>query len=162
MTPCSCDQGLVRNSALAARRFLAVLALSLLAVPAWAIDYLSAGETAVIFDAPSNKAKPQRIIARGTPAERVVVVGAWVKIRDPKGGLGWVEKAQLAEQRTVMVRQSGRAQVRSDASESATMVFEAEPDVLLELIEAGPAGWARVRHADGQSGFVKAAQVWGL
>ncbi len=152
----------IGKSALATRRFLAVSVCALLASPAWAIDYLAAGETAVIYDAPSSKAKAQRILARGTPVERVVLVGAWVKVRDPKGGLGWVEKAQLAEQRTVMIRQAARAQVRSDANEAAAIVFEAEPDVVLDLIEVGPAGWAKVRHVDGQSGFVKAAQIWGL
>ena len=35
-------------------------------------------------------------------------------------------------------------------------------DVVLELVEPGPAGWARVRHRDGQQGFVKATQVWGF
>jgi SH3-like domain-containing protein len=52
--------------------------------------------------------------------------------------------------------------VRSEAGDGARLVFEAEPDVVLELIEAAPAGWARVRHRDGAQGFVKADQVWGL
>jgi len=41
-------------------------------------------------------------------------------------------------------------------------VFEAERDVVLELVEAVPGGWVKVRHRDGQSGFLKAPQVWGL
>ena len=151
------------KSALAGRRLrhAAALLCAAVAFPAWAIDYLSAGATTAVYDAPSNKAKAQRILLRGTPVERVVVVGAWVKVRDPKGALGWVEKAELAEQRTLLVR-GNKAQVRNEANESAAPVFEAETDVVLELVEAGPAGWAKVRHADGQSGYVKAAQVWGL
>ena len=34
--------------------------------------------------------------------------------------------------------------------------------VVLELLEAVPGGWVKVRHRDGQSGFLKAPQVWGL
>jgi hypothetical protein len=40
--------------------------------------------------------------------------------------------------------------------------FEAERDVVLELLEAAPGGWVKVRHRDGQTGFLKVAQVWGM
>ena len=33
--------------------------------------------------------------------------------------------------------------------------------VLLELAEPIASGWIKVRHRDGDSGFVKAAEVWG-
>jgi len=39
--------------------------------------------------------------------------------------------------------------------------FVAAQYVALELLEATPNGWLRVRHADGAAGFVRAAQVWG-
>ena len=82
-------------------------------------------------------------------------------MRDSRGDLAWIEKKQLAEKRNVIVR-AERAQVRAAAEEKATLVFEAERDVVLELVETVPGGWARVRHRDGQSGFLKAPQVWGL
>jgi SH3-like domain-containing protein len=77
------------------------------------------------------------------------------------GDLVWIEKKQLAEKRNVIVR-TDRAQVRVAAEDRATLVFEAEREVVLELVETIPGGWARVRHRDGQSGFLKAPQVWGL
>ncbi len=126
-----------------------------------ALDYRSVSETTTLYDAPSQKAKPLFAIAAGTPVEMVVTLAAWVKVRDAKGDLAWIEQRQLAEQRSVQVR-AERAQVRASAAESAALVFEAEPDVLLELVESAPAGWAKVRHRDGQQGFVKASQVWGL
>jgi SH3-like domain-containing protein len=126
-----------------------------------ALDYRSVSESAVLYDAPSQKAKPLFAIAAGTPVEMVVTLAAWVKVRDAKGDLAWIEQRQLAEQRTVQVR-TERAQVRANAEDSSALLFEAEPDVLLELVEPAPAGWAKVRHRDGQQGFVKASQVWGL
>jgi len=33
--------------------------------------------------------------------------------------------------------------------------------VLLELLSVEPGGWLRVRHRDGDEGFVKITQVWG-
>lgn len=126
-----------------------------------ALDYRSVSEAAVLYDAPSQKAKPLFVIAPGTPVEVIVSLDAWVKVRDLKGDLAWIERGQLADKRTVQVRTEG-AQIRAEANDAAKLAFEAEADVLLEFLEAGPAGWVKVRHRDGPQGFVKATQVWGL
>jgi SH3-like domain-containing protein len=142
-------------------RSFAPLLVLLLAGPALALDYRSVAEATALYDAPSQKAKPLFAIARGTPLELVVTVEGWVKVRDQKGDLAWIEKRLLAEKRTVIVR-GDRAQVRAQADDKAPLVFDAEKDVVLDLVEPAAAGWARVKHRDGQQGFVKAAQVWGL
>lgn len=142
------------------RPAIALLGL-LLAGQALALDYRSVAEATVLYDAPSQKAKPLYAIARGTPVEQVVAVEGWVKVRDQKGDLAWIEKRLLSETRTVIVR-ADRAQVRAQAEDKAALVFEAAQDVVLDLAEPAVAGWARVKHRDGQQGFVKAAQVWGL
>lgn len=142
---------------------LAVLGgLTFLAASAWALEYRSVAEAgAVMFDAPSQKARPLFVVARGTPVELVVSLGEWLKVRDAAGDLAWMERKTLAEQRMLIVT-ARSAEVRAQAEAGAPLVFEAEKDVVLELLEAGPPGWARVRHRDGQSGFVRANQVWGL
>jgi SH3-like domain-containing protein len=139
----------------------ALLLLAGAAGNALALDYRSVSEAAVLFDAPSQKAKPLFVIAPGTPVEVIVSLDAWVKVRDLKGDLAWVERRQLADKRMLQVR-TGGAQIRGEASDNAKLAFEAEADVVLELLEPGPVGWARVRHRDGPQGFVKAVQVWGL
>lgn len=141
-------------------RFL-FAALLLGAGAAHALDYRSVSEAAVLFDAPSQKAKPLFVIAPGTPVEVIVSLDAWVKVRDLKGDLAWIERRQLADKRTLQVR-AGGAQIRVEAGDNAKLAFEAETDVVLEFLEPGPAGWAKVRHRDGAQGFVKASQVWGL
>jgi SH3-like domain-containing protein len=148
-----------QKSALIARHLLlAVFALA--AMPTWALDYLSVGEAAVLYDGPSLKAKPMYAIARGTPVEQVVALGGWIKVRDPKGDLAWMEKSQLSPQRTVIVR-SKVAQIRAEPADGAMLVFEAEAEVILEFVGPGVPGWVQVRHAGGQNGFVKVTQVWG-
>jgi SH3-like domain-containing protein len=92
--------------------------------------------------------------------ELVVSLDGWSKVRDSRGDLAWIEKKYLAEKRNVIVR-TDRAQIRAAADDKAALVFEAERDVVLELVEP-VSGWIKVRHRDGQSGFVKASQVWGL
>ncbi len=143
------------------RRALAFVATLLLSGAVNALDYRSVAEAAVLFDAPSQKAKPIFVIAAGTPVEAVVTLDTWIKVRDMNGDLAWIERRQLAERRYLQVR-AAAAQVRANADDSAALLFEAAPDVLLELLEPGPAGWAKVRHRDGQQGFVKTTQIWGF
>jgi SH3-like domain-containing protein len=148
---------------MATRRLAAFLTGAALLAPfaASAIDYRSLAEAAPAFDAPSAKSRPLFIVLAGTPVEQVVSLDGWVKLRDSRGDLFWVERKFLADKRMVIVR-ADRAQVRAAADDRAALVFEAERDVVLELHEAAPGGWVRVKHRDGQGGFVKVAQVWGL
>jgi len=152
------------------RLALAALALAF-AVPsgASAAEYRATAEAAtVLYDAPSARAKPMFVYGRDVPLETLVSVEGWTKVRDMQGAIGWVANKALAEKRMLVVR-SGIADARSAAEESAPVVFRAEQNVLLELAEpatsasgtANP-GWVKVRHRDGQTGFVRVAQVYGL
>jgi SH3-like domain-containing protein len=151
--------------ALLAPRRICSLILMLVALVApsasLALDYRSVTEAVAVYDAPSAKAKPLFVVLAGTPVELVVSLEGWSKVRDSKGDLTWIEKKYLAEKRNVIVR-TERAQVRAAAEDKAALVFEAERDVVLEFLEVQPGGWAKVRHRDGQDGFLKATQVWGL
>jgi SH3-like domain-containing protein len=141
----------------------AVLAVAALAFPlAGAAEFRSIGEAAaVLYDAPSTRATKVYVASRNLPVEVISTDGAWVKVRDPFGGLSWLERTSLADRRTVMVAVP-LADVRQRPEEVAPLVFQAQQGVVLDLVEAGTAGWVRVRHADGSSGFVRISQVWGL
>jgi len=133
------------------------------AVPAaWALDYRSIGEPAVLYDAPSAKAGKVLVAARQTPVELVVSnPDGWSKVRDARGAMAWIETRLLVPRRTLLVR-TDKAQVRTQADDKAPLAFEAEKDVVLDLSAVGPPGWVKVRHRDGQDGFVRVNQVWGL
>ncbi len=146
------------------RAALVSFAALLFAGSAAALDYRSIAETTALYDAPSQKAKPVFVIAAGTPVEAIVTLDTWVKIRDRQGDLAWVERRLLADKRMLQVRAEG-AQIRVQANDTAEIAFEAAPDVLLELLGPDadtPVGWLKVRHRDGQQGFVKVGQVWGF
>jgi SH3-like domain-containing protein len=141
------------------RAALVVLAV---AVPLAAhAEFRSIGEPAVMYDAPSVRASKLYVAGRNLPVEVISTDGAWVKVRDPFGGLSWVERKALAERRTVLVT-AAVADVRSRAEDAAPLAFQAQAGVVLEVIEVGPSGWARVRHADGASGYVRITQIWGI
>ena len=123
-------------------------------------DYRSVAEPAVVlYDAPSAKSKKLYVVGQGYPFEIVVVVEGWSKVRDASGDLTWIESKHLADKRTVLVK-APLAQVRAAAEDNAAVVFQAQQDVLLELVEVA-GGWLRVRHRDGQAGFIRITQVWG-
>jgi len=146
------------------RARLAVIALLLAATCAQAQEFRAVGEAAaVLYDAPSAKSKKLFIVNQGYPLEVLVVVEGWVKVRDASGGLSWIEAALLPPKgaRTVMVKATV-AQVRLSADEAAPVAFQAQQNVILDLVEITGNGWLRVRHRDGASGFVRAAQVWGV
>lgn len=143
---------------------LAAFWIAALGFPGYAIaafELLSIDENAVImYDAPSLKAGKVYVASRHLPVEAVVKVEGWVKVRDSTGSLAWVEEKALSEKRYVIVT-APLAEAYQAANENSPLVFQAQQDVILELVEPGTAGWARVRHRDGQSGYVRTNQVWG-
>jgi len=146
-------------------RPLALAASLLFATGAIGAEFHSTSETAVLYDAPSVKAKPLFVLGREVPVEVIVSVEGWYKIRDATGSVAWMEKKAVADRRTVVVRAS-TADVLASPEANAAVVFKAEQNVLLELVDASYAtstpGWAKVRHRDGQTGYVRISQVWGL
>lgn len=143
-------------------RLAAGAALFALAQAAGAAEFRSVGEGgAIFFDAPSAQAKKLFVARRYYPVIVVVNLEQWAKVRDMSGDLAWVEKRALSEQRTVIVT-AARAQVRAAADPASPVLFEVEKDVALEVLEIKNNDWVRVGHADGQSGFVRASEVWGL
>jgi len=117
-------------------------------------------DAAILYDAPSRKARKLFILGRQYPVEVLVALEGWIKVRDAAGDLAWIESNQLDARRMLLVRVP-RAQVREQPEESAPIAFEVEQDVVLELLET-VGNFARVRHADSGVGYVRITQVWGL
>lgn len=141
-------------------KYWLMLLVAGVALPAAAIDYRTVDAATVLYDAPSQRGAKLFVIKRETPVEIVVNLEGWSKVRDAEGGLAWIERKFLVERRTVLVT-APRAEIRQKPEESAPLVFEAEKKVSLEYLEPASGGWIKVRHRDGQSGYVRANQVWG-
>ena len=143
---------------------LLALPLLLLSAAAEAAEFRSTSEVAVLYDAPSLRARPLFVIGRDYPLEVIVSVEGWLKVRDAGGTVAWIDKKAVTERRTLVVR-APQAEVFANPDASAPVVFKAEQNVVLELIDPASAastpGWAKVRHRDGQAGYVRIAQVWG-
>lgn len=124
-------------------------------------DYRNLGENAIIYDGASRQASPQFILRKGTPVEVIVTVDKWSKVREVGGGLGWLEKAQLTDPRQVITTQASVI-VRQQANEASPAAFSVAKDVLLDVIDKPGKGWIKVKHRDGQTGFVPVKTVWGI
>jgi SH3-like domain-containing protein len=136
-------------------------ALSTVACAASAAEFRAIGDRpAILYDAPSNKADRLYIASRFYPFEVLVKLDQWTKVRDATGEVAWVENKSLGEQKTVLVT-APLADVRAAANVQAPLVFEAYKQVLLDVVEPPAEGWVKVRHRDGQQGYVRIAQVWG-
>ena len=139
----------------------AVLAGLLASANAAALEFRSVAEpAAILYDAPSSKAKKLFVLSQGYPVEVVVKLEGWTKVRDDTGEFAWLENNRLSERHTVMVKVAS-AEARQAANENSPVVFIVEKSVFLELVEMA-VGWVKVRHSDGATGFIKVSQLWGL
>jgi len=126
-----------------------------------AVDFVSVrDDSAILYDAPSVKAKKLFVVNRYMPFEQVVTLHSWVKVRDRSGKLCWVEKRVLSNERYVYALMP-IVDVRSEPKASSPRVFQVRQQVALQLIESTGTGWIRVRHQDGNIGYVRKTEVWG-
>ncbi len=128
---------------------------------AGAADFKSVGPgPAVMYDAPAQKSRKLYVAPAGMPVEIVFANGEWTRVRDAAGDLSWMESRSLSPRRTFIV-EVAQLSARSSATDTAPVVFTAAKGVLLELAEPISSAWIKVRHRDGETGYVKSTDVWG-
>jgi SH3-like domain-containing protein len=138
-----------------------VLALGVaFAASASALDFQSTTRPAILYDAPSTQGSKLAVVSSGVPFEVLVAVDGWSKVRDAAGKLAWIEQSALGTARTVLVT-APEAAVRQQPLAGADAVFRAAQGLILVADGTPTDGWLHVRHADGESGWIRLADVWG-
>ncbi len=138
-----------------------VVALLVLSGAAHAIEFISVSSAhATLYDAPSAKGKKLFVVNRYMPFEVVVNLDLWIKVRDRTGGLYWIEKRDISFKRYVFAV-SPLIEVRKQPEFTAPRAYQVRQQVALELLEDSGAGWLKVRHQDGDIGYVSSKDVWG-
>jgi SH3-like domain-containing protein len=147
------------------RRVASLVVLFALGGGAWAAEFHATTDVTVMYDAPSAKARPLFVLGRDVPLELIVNVEGWMKVRDVGGTVAWVDKKSIGDKRMIVVR-APIADILANPVETSPLVFKAEQNVLLEIADTtyvtSTPGWVKVRHRDGQVGYVRIAQVWGV
>ncbi|MBP0599140.1 SH3 domain-containing protein [Herbaspirillum sp. LeCh32-8] len=139
----------------------ATLLCAFTAKEALALDFKSVGASpAIMYDAPSEKGRRVYVAPRGMPVEVVLTYGEWSKVRDAAGTLSWLQSKSLTPKRMLVVS-AANARIFNGADENSPLVFSADKNVLLEMLESPNNGWVKVRHRDGQTGYAKVGDVWG-
>lgn len=113
-----------------------------------------------MYDAPAPKARKLYVAPSGMPVEIVVSTAEWSRVRDAAGELAWIENKSLSEKRMLVV-EVAQASARRSAADSAAVAFIVTKGVLLELASPIASGWIKIRHRDGDVGYLKAEEVWG-
>ena len=143
------------------RALLGAIAMAA-AAAAGAAEYRALGDSpAILYDAPSTRADRLFVASRQYPFEVLVKLDHWTKVRDANGEVAWVENKALGERPTVLVTVP-LADVRAAPGKESPLVFEAYKQVILEVAEPPAGEWVKVRHRDGQAGFIRVAHVWGV
>lgn len=125
-----------------------------------ALEFRSVGDApAVLYDAPSTQGTRILILGAGSPVEVITDIEGWVKVREHGGRLAWAEAKSISSRRTVVVIAS-TAVARASAVDTAAPVFEAKAGLIVEVLEQS-AGWLKVRHRDGLTGYLRVGEVWG-
>jgi len=152
----------LKNPVTSKFRWIAGAVLMLATAASHAVDFKSVGAAPVIlYDAPSVKGGKLYVAPRGMPLEVVLSYGEWVKVRDASGEMAWTEAKGLSPKRNVVAR-TANLKVRASPDDNASPVLLVDKGVLLEISEQPTSGWVKVRHKDGQTGYVKTSEVWGL
>ncbi len=115
----------------------------------------------ILYDAPSLNAEKLYVASVNLPLEVMVKVVGWVKVRDYHGYLGWVEDKNLSPKRFVIVN-APVGSVYQSPDQASAVVFQVQQDVVLEWQGAAANGWVKVKHQDGQIGYIKTDQIWGI
>ncbi|MBB5370295.1 MULTISPECIES: SH3 domain-containing protein [unclassified Janthinobacterium] len=153
---------MLKNPVTSKFRWIAGAVLMLATAASHAVDFKSVGAAPVIlYDAPSVKGGKLYVAPRGMPLEVVLSYGEWVKVRDASGEMAWTEAKGLSPKRNVVAR-TANLKVRASPDDNASPVLLVDKGVLLEMSEQPTSGWVKVRHKDGQTGYVKTSEVWGL
>lgn len=140
---------------------MAGLAAMQVAGAAQALEFKSIGPSpAILYDAPSERGRRVFVAPRNMPVEVVLTYGEWTKVRDAGGDLSWVSSRALVSRRHVVVS-AANAKIHAGPDDNAPLAFTADRGVALELVEPATSSWVRVRHRDGQTGFVRSLDVWG-
>lgn len=82
----------------------------------------------------------------------------WVRFRDFEGYEGWISSPLLAKSDTVVVKR-GQVNVRSGPGTNHEVAFIVEKGVPFRVVTR-KGDWIQIKHADGDTGWIKKDLVW--
>lgn len=84
--------------------------------------------------------------------------GSWYNFRDFEGDEGWIHKSLIQKQTTVITIKE-KCNVRKGPGTNHGIVFTVEKGIPFLVLEQQKR-WLRIKHADGDSGWIHKSLVW--
>jgi SH3-like domain-containing protein len=136
-----------------------VLVLSMVAV-ANAVTLVSVkGESVNMRSGPGENYSVLWELGKGFPLKVIGKKGNWTKVEDFEGDVGWVYGKLLGRKAHLIVKKK-RINVRSGPGSSYRLVGKANYGVVFKTIKVEK-GWAKVKHENGLTGWIKRSLLWG-
>ncbi len=138
---------------------LLLLALSLLAAPALAADYVSVQREKVnIRSGPGTDHEILWEVFRGFPLQVTERRGEWARIVDFEGDRGWIYSPLVGSAKTVIVKVN-TANMRVGPGTNYEVMATVRYGVVFEPVERRRE-WIKVQHADGTTGWIHDTLLW--
>jgi len=101
-------------------------------------------------------------LGRGYPLVKIKTQGQWIKVQDFEGDSGWVYGSLTAKKPHMVVKEK-LVNVRSGPGKGYKVICQAKYGVVFRTLkrQGGLAGWVKVRHGNGPTGWVKRSLLWG-
>lgn len=100
-----------------------------------------------------------KFVQRHTPVEVIAEYDTWRKIRDWEGSEGWVHRAMISSQRSLLLNGDGQTMRRRPTDGSPAVARLANN--MIVLAERCDLEWCLVS-ARGYEGYIRRKGVWGL
>ncbi len=151
------------------RRILGAISISAIILPAFLI---SAQDSALAADlvrvkvkianvrsGPGTKYKKKWSAPRNYPYMVLKRKGRWIQVRDYEGYKDWIHR-NLTDKRPAVIVKEKSADIRKGPGKNHPIAFTSDRGVPY-LVLGKRGGWFKVRHADGDEGWISRSQVWG-
>lgn len=143
--------------------FTAILLTGVLATAptlAQAQQFLSIkGSTVNIRAKPTTQSEIAWELINGYPVQVIATQEDWVKVKDFEGALGWVHKRLTAADPHFLIK-GNTINLRSGPSTKHSVVTKLNKYDIVKTLEKNE-GWAKVKTADGQEGWLLEDLGWG-
>ena len=138
---------------------MTLMAIVLLAGPAIAKKLSVAVDKGNVRSGPGTDREILWSVGKYYPVDIIKKSGGWYYISDFEGDTGWMHGSLLKEIPSVIVKAT-LVNVRQGPGTKAKVIFQAEKGVSLRRLETKK-DWLKVKHADGDVGWIHKSLVWG-
>lgn len=123
-----------------------------------------AGDNVNMRAGPGTNYKIMWELGNGFPLMVLKKKGAWYRVRDFEGTIGWVHEDVTSTTPSMIVKvhknSTKRINIRSGPGTKYRIIAKAYYGVVLQTLQQKH-GWVQVRHGKGLTGWVKRTLVWG-